>query len=318
MLNQAKELMKQREVMISQAVDVLSVLGHDMNNQVVTKTVEVEKIVEKEVIKEVEDLTRIKELENTIELLKAEITKKDAIIAKLQAKEDVVSIEKEIVKEETMKERLDIHASDDHAVHGYYVDENGIKTPFTCGKKTSRPIVYGKDKMVLSDKIGQMLVDRNLVKKHKADVAINTLNINIKGKDLEMIVYRDKTNALVGAIEQRCAFIKHEKCNMPLVTQMKSFIEHGVHQLVDENGNKTPIVGYQSTKTHKEYVHAIAAALAKFEQQEKEEIERLVNEEETAYDPFNVIEETSTVNEEEDIEALEAAYFAKMAAEFGI
>lgn len=353
MKNQAKELMRKREVMIADAMEVLTILGVDMNLKTVEveKIVEVEKevVVEKEVIKEVEvvkevevtkevvveNLERIKELEAEVERLNAIIEKKDKALKILKARqsiaplmEQVESVEKikEEVKQELVAGDIEIRCQDEHAIHGYYLRQEGDrvkKTPFTCGKKTSTPIVYGKGMMNLSKEVGEVLVNKGLVKKHSVNIDINTMTVSHKGKDIEMLVYRDKTGALVGALEQRCAFVKHKNCTLPLVTKMSVFIDNGCHQIVEDDGTKSPIIGYEKLDSHKAYVHTIAAALAKYEALEKEKISKLEEKAEegpSADDMFSEEFDTEVTSKKEVDQAVldyEAEYMAKARAMFG-
>lgn len=336
MKKQAKDLMKKREVMIADAMEVLTILGVDMN----LKTVEVEKevVVEKEVIKEVEvvkevkveNLERIKELEAEVERLKTIIEKKNKALEILKARqaiEPVIEVKEEKPKrEELVVGDIEIRCQDEHAIHGYYLRQEGDrikKTPFTCGKKTSTPIVYGKDMMQYSKEIGDKLAAQGLVKKHSINIDINTMTIKHKGKDIEMLVYRDKTGALVGALEQRCAFVKHKNCTLPLVTKMSVFIDNGCHQIVEDDGTKTPIIGYEKLDSHKAYVHTIAAALAKYETLEQEKlnkIEDMAKESLSADDMFNEEFNTVETTKKEIDQAVldyEAEYMRKARAMFG-
>lgn len=367
MKKKALQLMKERKVMIAEAIEVLSILGADTEFKTITVEKEVEKIVEveKEVKVEVEKIVEVpveKEefIKDTaeIERLQQIIAEKDLMIETLKlevealkSRQNIVveNIEIKIPKTESVKnnnvkdskksnntsliDKIEIHSDDNNSIHGYYLRSEGDaikKTPFTCGKKTCSPIVYGKDMMKYSDEIGSILVKNGLVKNHKINVDIHTMPINIKGKEVELMIYRDKTGALVGSVEQRCVFSKHPNCKFPLVTAMKTFISHGTHQIEDADGNKIPLIGYKSEKTHEAYKHAIASALAKFEQEEAKRLEELLSMTEETEDynaeamfdaQYNEVDDVTdnTSNDfDKSIDEMEKEYFAQMEAEFGI
>lgn len=362
MKKQALKIMKERSAMIEEIVEVLEILDVDIeskfNINTKTQTKTVEKIVEvpvevevtKEVVKEVviENKEEIERLKQIIAEREATIVKLKETIKTLKARQNIVventNIVSEVINNENianlnsnnksmLEDRLEITVDNNHAIYGYYLREEGDnikKTPFTCGKKTCSPIVYGKDMMKYSEVIGQLLLERGLVKNHKTNVSIHNIPLNIKGKEIEMMVYKDKTGALVGSVEQRCAFSKHPSCKFPLVTEMKTFIKNGVHQITNEDGSKSPLIGYKSIKTHDTYKHAIASALAKFEKENIKTLEELsssVDSSNTAESMFDdafgssstpVVENNTASSTPKDVEALEAADFAKRAAELGI
>lgn len=335
MKKQATKLMKEREVLIADAMETLSILGADMS----VRTVEVEKVIEKtiEVPVEVEKIVTIKDTAE-IERLQQIIAERDELIKSLQAQlkstearknisVDLPPAEKNVVVKKDQPSNageIEIHAEDESTLHGYYLRPEGDsikKTPFTCGRKTSSPIVYGQGMMQYSDVIGKILVDKGLVKNHKTKIELHTMPIKIRDKEVEMLVYKDKTGALVGAIDQRCTFTKHPNCKFPLVTQMKTFIDNGVHQITNADGSKVALKGYASDKTHESYKFAIADALAKFEAMEAKKLEELLSNEPvvSAEDMFNQQFDVQQPVAEKEVEVsqAEAEYFAQMEAMFG-
>lgn len=324
MRNQAMKLMREREVLIAEALEVLSIVNYDMAKEVKVPTTNyiIKKGFVTEVIKTVNDIESIEALKQELKEKEYIIEEQNNVIADLKAqlnRQNIV-VEKPVAEEEIINSNgcIEITCKDKHVLHGYYTPENDTKkTPFTCGVGTSSPIVYGKNMMTLSNTIGSILVNQGLVKDHKTNIKIKTMPVTIKGKEIEMLVYRDKTGALVGALEQRCTFIRKAGYDMPLVTKMKTFIYNGVHQVVTPDGVE-PLMGYESIKTHSEYVHIIAAALVKFEEQEQTELDRLMSTENSgsALDAFNqqINTESNHVAKEDDFD--EEAYFAKAAAMF--